>query len=113
MDENKRSRELRFANMIMEPELAKQIKLQDEIDYNADMGYIPSAEKIRQLKEYEKKTGIIIRNPNKEGVINSVCPEGYVFVSAHRTSDGTFVRSFCRKRGSSLKIPEKYAYRRK
>ena len=94
--------------------LRKQIKLQDELDHNADMGYLPPADKIKQLKEYEKETGIIIKNPNgMEGKITGECPPGYIFVVSHKKSDGTIVRAFCRKRGTFTVIPEKYAYKRR
>lgn len=97
----------------MDKILGKQIRLQDELDHNAEMGYLPPAEKLRKLKEYEEQTGIIIKNPDWEGKISSECPPGYVFVSSHRKSDGTFVRAFCRKRSSTTEIPERYGYRRR
>jgi hypothetical protein len=93
--------------------LSKQIKLQDELDHNADIGYLPPADKVKKLREYQKETGIIIRNPDKEGKISGECPPGYIFVASHKKSDGTIVRAFCRKRGTFTVIPEKYAYRRR
>lgn len=92
--------------------LSKQIKLQDELDHNADIGYLPPTDKVKKLREYEEETGIIIRNPDREGKISGECPPGYVFVSSHRKSDGSLVRAFCRKRGNFTVIPEKYGYRR-
>jgi hypothetical protein len=93
--------------------IAKQIRLQDEIDHNADMGYLPPTDKIKKLKEYENETGIIIRDPSKYGIINGNCPPGFVFVSSFHKKDGTFIRDFCRKRDVDLEIPARYAYRRK
>ena len=93
--------------------IGKQIRLQDELDHNADMGYLPPADKLRRLKEYEEQTGIIIKNPNREGNIVGECPPGYIFVSSHRRDDGTFIRAFCRKRGSTIEVPERYGYRRR
>ena len=94
--------------------LRKQIKLQDKLDHNADMGYIPPTDEVRKLKQYEEETGIIIKNPNgMEGKITGECPPGYIFVTSHRKSDGSIVRAFCRKGGNTTDIPERYAYRRK
>lgn len=93
--------------------LMRQVKLTDKIDHNAEMGYLPSENDIAQLKKYERETGIIIRNPTKEGTINSSCPEGYEFVSSYHKSDGTFIRSFCRKRNNDIEIPYSYRYGRK
>jgi hypothetical protein len=73
-------------NMV-DKDLRKQIRLQDEIDHNLDMGYLPPSEKVRQLKEFEGKTGIMIRNPGKQDRINSECPPGFEFVHAHNKSD--------------------------
>ena len=92
--------------------LGKQIKLQDELDHSADMGYLPSLNELKRLKEYEEETGIIIKNPNG-GKITGECPHGYIFVASHKKSDGTFVRAFCRKRGNTTEIPERYAYKRR
>ncbi len=91
--------------------LSKQIKLQDELDHNADLGYIPPLDKVKKLREYQEETGILIRNPNREGIISATCPSGYVFVTSHRVSDSTFVRAFCRKYGNTTEIPERYAYK--
>ena len=93
--------------------LRKQIKLQDEIDHNGDMGYLPPSDKVKKLREYEKETGIIIRNPDREGNISSECPPGYIFISSHKKSDGSFVGAYCRKRGNFTTVPEKYGYRRR
>ena len=93
--------------------LSKQIRLQDELDHNADIGFLPPVDKVKKLREYEEKTGIIIKNPNEEGKILGECPPGYVFVTSHRNSDGSFVRAFCRKHRSTTEIPERYAYRRR
>lgn len=98
--------------------LARQIRLVDKIDHNADMGYLPSSNDLKTLRDYENETGIIIRNPNhRDTVLNQIptlsssCPEGYVFVHSFKKEDGTFVRAFCRKRGNDLEIPERYAYK--
>ena len=98
--------------------LGKQIRLQDKMENMNDIGYLPSLKDVWQLQQYENETGIIIRNPSKKinestGMkhIDSRCPEGYVFVSAHKKSDGTYIRSFCRKRGVTTEIPARYAYR--
>ena len=94
--------------------LRKQIRLQDKLDHNADMGYLPPINEIRKLEQYEEETGIIIKNPNgMEGKITGECPSGYVFVASFKKSDGSIVRAFCRKRGNFTVIPEKYAYRRR
>lgn len=93
--------------------LERQIRLQDEIDHNADIGYLPPEDKVRKLREYERETGIIIKNPDRNGTIRADCPPGFIFVNSFRKSDGTMVRSFCRKRDTDLEIPERYAYRRR
>lgn len=93
--------------------IAKQIKLQDEVEHDADMGFFPPTDKIKKLKEYQNETGIIIRNPSEHGIINSDCPKGFIFVTSFHKKDGTFVRAYCRKIDVDLKIPERYAYKRR
>lgn len=39
--------------------------------------------------------------------------QGGIFVRDYFRVDGTFVRAFCKKRGNSLEIPERYAYRKR
>ena len=93
--------------------LMRQAKLADKIDHNVDMGYLPSENDLEQLKKYERETGVIIRNPTKEGTINSSCPEGYEFISSYHKSDGTLIRSFCRKKNNDTEIPYSYRYERR